>query len=393
MVKPADRAGDASDLRALRQGRGAVLAREPRPRHPQLPARQPRAGVSLLQPCVQAALRSRRQPGGGGRGAAPTTSWSSGCRRTTRRSSASRGASPPAGAVPSEPSDAARVAARPRRAARAASVASAGWWPARSTPASRRPRTCWDERRARRERRLDEGCASRADAPATILLDDGGRGQSAAAAAERVNRGEQVLALDLAFVGEAWSAHATRHLLQNLSGLGERPLGLQAAELVAVARWLGRALGSSRPRLEDDGQQEPARRARRGRARAQALHRDRRARRASRASRSSREARRVDGRAGALLPGPLQGVRRLEPRRAGGADARALGLARHDGAARACRSAAAASDGARGRSWTRRAGAAGRPRPRRERRRARRSRRLAGRPRPRPGRPARPTAP
>jgi len=57
------------------------------------------------------------------------------------------------------------------------------------------------------------------DAPATIVLDDGGRGQAGAEVAERLNRGEQVLALDLAFAGDAWSERETRRLLQNLNGL------------------------------------------------------------------------------------------------------------------------------------------------------------------------------
>jgi hypothetical protein len=95
--------------------------------------------------------------------------------------------------------------------------------------------------------------STHAPAPATILLDDGGRGEAATAAAERVNRGEQVLVADLAFAGEAWSSPETRRLLQNLSGLGERPLGVQAAELIAVARWLQAKGAPARPRLEAKG--------------------------------------------------------------------------------------------------------------------------------------------
>jgi len=98
-----------------------------------------------------------------------------------------------------------------------------------------------------------KGVSSRADAPATILLHDGGRSQSTAAAAERVNRGDQVLALDLAFVGTAWSDRETRRLLQNITGLGERPVGLQAAELVAAARWLSVRSSPSSLRLEAAG--------------------------------------------------------------------------------------------------------------------------------------------
>ena len=96
--------------------------------------------------------------------------------------------------------------------------------------------------------------AARPDAPATIVLHDDGRTQSASELADRVNRGEQVLALDLAFLGGAWSDRETRRLLQNLNGLGERPVGLQAAELVAVVRWLStRSAAAAPPRVETSG--------------------------------------------------------------------------------------------------------------------------------------------
>jgi hypothetical protein len=95
--------------------------------------------------------------------------------------------------------------------------------------------------------------ASKDDAPATIVLDDAGRGQAGNEAAERLNRGEQVLALDLALLGEAWSERETRRLQQNLNGLGERPIGIEAAELVVVARWLSARAGSSSTRLETRG--------------------------------------------------------------------------------------------------------------------------------------------
>jgi dienelactone hydrolase len=95
--------------------------------------------------------------------------------------------------------------------------------------------------------------AARGPATATILIGDGGRARLAAEAAARVNRGETVLAVDLAFVGEAWAARETRRLLQNLNGLGERPLGVQAAQLSAVAGWLKRATGAPALRLEARG--------------------------------------------------------------------------------------------------------------------------------------------
>jgi hypothetical protein len=95
--------------------------------------------------------------------------------------------------------------------------------------------------------------SSRDDAPATILLDDAGRGQAGSEAADRLNRSEQVLALDLAFTGEAWSEREARRLQQNLNGLGERPIGIEAAELLAAARWLSARTASSKLRLETKG--------------------------------------------------------------------------------------------------------------------------------------------
>jgi hypothetical protein len=95
--------------------------------------------------------------------------------------------------------------------------------------------------------------SSRDDAPATLLLDDAGRGQTAGEAADRLNRGEQVLALDLALLGEAWSERETRRLQQNLNGLGERPIGIEAAELLAAARWLKARSASARLRIETRG--------------------------------------------------------------------------------------------------------------------------------------------
>ena len=95
--------------------------------------------------------------------------------------------------------------------------------------------------------------SSKDDAPATIVLDDAGRGQTGNEAAERLNRGEQVLALDIALLGEAWSERETRRLQQNLNGLGERPIGIEAAELLAAARWLSARSAPPRIRVETRG--------------------------------------------------------------------------------------------------------------------------------------------
>jgi len=95
--------------------------------------------------------------------------------------------------------------------------------------------------------------AAKDDAPATIILDDLGRAQTTGEAADRLNRGEQVLSLDVALMGEAWSERETRRLHQNLNGLGERPIGIEAAELVAAAHWLSARSPSSKLRLEIKG--------------------------------------------------------------------------------------------------------------------------------------------
>ncbi|MEK7404550.1 MAG: hypothetical protein AAB225_05535 [Acidobacteriota bacterium] len=87
-------------------------------------------------------------------------------------------------------------------------------------------------------------------APATIVLHDGGKKAAGAAVSDRVNRGEHVLAIDLLFTGDAAPEKpGAANFTQMLAALGDRPLGLEAAQLIALARWLG----SAKPRLEADG--------------------------------------------------------------------------------------------------------------------------------------------
>lgn len=95
--------------------------------------------------------------------------------------------------------------------------------------------------------------AAEASAPGTIVLHDKGKKAAAPLVADRVNRGEQVLAADLIFTGDAEPQNpGTRALAQLLATLGDRALGHQAAQLVALARWL-RAQGAPRLRLEVEG--------------------------------------------------------------------------------------------------------------------------------------------
>jgi hypothetical protein len=87
---------------------------------------------------------------------------------------------------------------------------------------------------------------------------DHGKQASAASAAARLNLGEQVLAVDLPFTGDAWNQDTTwmfEHawlLEQNLYATGDRPLGIEAAHLIALANWMKRQ-GAGKVRLETSG--------------------------------------------------------------------------------------------------------------------------------------------
>ena len=70
-------------------------------------------------------------------------------------------------------------------------------------------------------------------APLTIVLDDRGKQAASVRVAEALNRGGQVLALDLPFYGAAWPDRAWEHQ-QILNTIGERPLGIEAAHLIAI---------------------------------------------------------------------------------------------------------------------------------------------------------------
>ncbi len=91
-------------------------------------------------------------------------------------------------------------------------------------------------------------------APATIILHDKGRKAASEEISDRVNRGEQVLALDLVFTGDSapvdpgpWA------FTQFLAAVGDRPLGIEAAQLAAVTRWFMNASNRPNARLEGTG--------------------------------------------------------------------------------------------------------------------------------------------
>src|SRR5258708_14629004 len=89
-------------------------------------------------------------------------------------------------------------------------------------------------------------------APATIVLDDKGKGATSEPVAERLSRGEQVLAADLTFQGDEWKQGSNWLFEQMIVTTGARPLGIEAAHLIELANWMKRR-GAPRVRLETSG--------------------------------------------------------------------------------------------------------------------------------------------
>jgi len=91
-------------------------------------------------------------------------------------------------------------------------------------------------------------------APITVVLNDKGKKEAASRISDLVNRGEQVLAVDLLFFGDAKpekpGAEEYAHLLATI---GERPIGIEAAQLIGIARWLQSPSEAPRIRLESVG--------------------------------------------------------------------------------------------------------------------------------------------
>ena len=98
-----------------------------------------------------------------------------------------------------------------------------------------------------------KGIDARANARVTLVLHDQGRKAAAADVSSRVNRDEQVLALDLTFFGDTWRDLEPFSYVQILDGEGERAVGVQAAQLIAIAEWLRKRTGAQKVRLESRG--------------------------------------------------------------------------------------------------------------------------------------------
>jgi dienelactone hydrolase len=93
-----------------------------------------------------------------------------------------------------------------------------------------------------------------ADAPATLVLNDKGRKEAAEVVSDRVNRGEQALALDPFFMGETIPQKPDPTDWELLvATTGDRPLGIEAAQVIAAAKWLREVSGQRHVRLETTG--------------------------------------------------------------------------------------------------------------------------------------------
>jgi dienelactone hydrolase len=89
-------------------------------------------------------------------------------------------------------------------------------------------------------------------APVTIVLNDDGREAATDVVSDRLARGEQVLALDVIFSGKSWKETAFE-FAQMLDVLGDRTIGVEAGQLIAVARWAEKRSGVAKVRIETAG--------------------------------------------------------------------------------------------------------------------------------------------
>lgn len=99
-----------------------------------------------------------------------------------------------------------------------------------------------------------------AHAPLTVVLNDGGKKAAARETwdripevADRMVRGEQVLVLDLLFTGDAAPSQPTELFTEMLAAEGERPLGMECAQLIALAHWAIDRWHPATVRLETTG--------------------------------------------------------------------------------------------------------------------------------------------
>ena len=102
-----------------------------------------------------------------------------------------------------------------------------------------------------------KGITTGEGAPASILLLDEGKANANQPASDRINRGEQALVADLILTGEAQPRRGnepdSHRYAQLLATVGERPLGIRASHLLALAKWLKDHHGATSVRVEAHG--------------------------------------------------------------------------------------------------------------------------------------------
>ncbi len=91
------------------------------------------------------------------------------------------------------------------------------------------------------------------DSPATIVLHDKGKGEASSIVSDRMNRGEQVLAADLLFIGDSYKGLDTAGYAEILHGMGDRALGMQVAQLHALTQWVRKLSAGGKVRIEAAG--------------------------------------------------------------------------------------------------------------------------------------------
>ncbi|HYM11309.1 MAG TPA: acetylxylan esterase [Bryobacterales bacterium] len=100
----------------------------------------------------------------------------------------------------------------------------------------------------------ESGPQANLHAPWTIILNDAGKKAAGTEVSDGVNRGEQVLAVDPILIGDGATPQYSYPVFDRmLASLGERSLGLEATQLVAIARWIGKTSGQPKGRLEANG--------------------------------------------------------------------------------------------------------------------------------------------
>lgn len=102
--------------------------------------------------------------------------------------------------------------------------------------------------------------STRPHAPLMIVLNDGGRTAAATETwdripevADRMERGDQVLVMNLLFTGDAAPSQPTQLFTEMLAATGERPLGMESAQLIGIAHWAVSQWSPSSVRVETTG--------------------------------------------------------------------------------------------------------------------------------------------